>query len=154
MMNSPCAMLMTPIWPKVNDRPSARSSSTAPMLTPVKSWLRTSVTGRTSEIARDRGGRARWTRPPPWLSGQAGGPAVALEVRVRLDRLAGVPHFGDESVGADLADPGRLEHVLRRAVDGDQTLRCVEGDPAAVRGRLDLRYVEGAGLLDHRLPRV
>ncbi len=37
MMNSPCAMLMTFIWPKVSDRPSAMSSSTAPMLMPVKS---------------------------------------------------------------------------------------------------------------------
>jgi hypothetical protein len=44
MMNSPCAMLMTPICPKVSDRPSAMSSSTAPMLMPVKSWLTTKVT--------------------------------------------------------------------------------------------------------------
>ena len=37
MMNSPCAMLITFIWPKVSERPSAMSSSTAPMLMPVKS---------------------------------------------------------------------------------------------------------------------
>lgn len=37
MMNSPCAMLMTFIWPKVSASPSAMSSSTAPMLMPVKS---------------------------------------------------------------------------------------------------------------------
>jgi hypothetical protein len=36
-MNSPWAMLMTFICPKVSDRPSAISSSTAPMLMPMKS---------------------------------------------------------------------------------------------------------------------
>ncbi len=36
MMNSPWAMLMTFIWPKVSERPSAMSSRTAPMLMPVK----------------------------------------------------------------------------------------------------------------------
>src|SRR2546430_14063172 len=99
-------------------------------------------------------GRAAREPPARWLSGQAGGPAVPLEVRVGLDRLAGVPHFGDESVRTDPADPGGLEHVLGGAVDGDQTLRSVEGDAARVGGRLDLRYVEGTGLLDHRLPQV
>jgi hypothetical protein len=36
MMNSPWAMLMTFIWPKVRDRPSAMSSRTAPIEMPVK----------------------------------------------------------------------------------------------------------------------
>ena len=43
MMNSPWAMLITPIWPNVNVSPRAMSSSTAPMLRPVKTWLKKHV---------------------------------------------------------------------------------------------------------------
>ena len=60
------------------------------------------------------------------------GPGVALQVRVGLDRRAGVPHRVDQAVGADLTDAGGLGDVLVGAVDGDQALRGVEGD--AVRG--------------------
>src|SRR4051812_32798760 len=109
MMNSPCAMLMTFIWPKVSDRPMAMSSSTAPMLMPVKSWLATRVTTLTSGAGwaeGEWGARAGWLpRPGGVGSGQAAGPGVVLQVRVRLDRLAGVPHLGDQPVRADLADP-------------------------------------------------
>ena len=35
MMKAPCAMLMTPIWPKVSVRPSAASSRMDPRLRPV-----------------------------------------------------------------------------------------------------------------------
>ena len=40
MMNSPCAMLITFIWPNVNVRPSAMSSRIDAMLRPTKTWLR------------------------------------------------------------------------------------------------------------------
>src|SRR4051795_9912860 len=39
MMNSPCAMLMTPIWPNVSARPSAASSRIDPTLSPLNTWL-------------------------------------------------------------------------------------------------------------------
>ena len=40
MMNSPCAMLITFIWPNVNVSPIATSSRIDAMLSPTKSWLR------------------------------------------------------------------------------------------------------------------
>src|SRR2546430_16938021 len=106
MMNSPCAMLMTPIWPKVNDRPSAMSSSTAPMLTPVKSWLRTSVTGRTSEIARDRGGRAPGTPPPPGGQDPPGDLGWPLPAGFGFDVPRWVHHYVMGDVAASLAVRG------------------------------------------------
>ena len=79
-------------------------------------------------VGSARAGRGATARPGRHRSAQAARPGVALEVRVRLDRLAGVPHLGDQPVGADLADPGGLVDVLGGAVDGDQALGGVEGD--------------------------
>src|SRR5690606_12391780 len=108
MMNSPYAILMTPICPKVRMSPRAMSSSTAPMLTPVKDWLRTTVMRRLrigdGRSQAGTGGARRGARG----SGEDGGPVVALEVRVRLDRRARVPHLGDQAVRADLPDARRL----------------------------------------------
>src|SRR6266540_6125638 len=133
MMSSPCAMLMTFICPNVSERPSAMRSSTAPMLMPVKSWLTMTID---THLHVGRGAGREEPRTATVASGQAGGPVVALEVRVGLDRLAGVPDLGDQPVGAHLADPGGLVDVLRRAVDGHLALGRVERD--AVGGGLDL----------------
>src|SRR3954454_7655880 len=99
MINSPCAMLITPIWPNVKVRPSEASSSTAPMLAPMTSWFRAAM-----------------------RSGQARGPRVALEVGVGLEWLARAPHLLDLSVRLDDPDPGGLEDVLVLAVHGDPAL--------------------------------
>ncbi len=49
MMNSPWAMLITPIWPKVSDRPSAANNRIDPMLRPVNSCpITTSIGARPS----------------------------------------------------------------------------------------------------------
>src|SRR3712207_3303014 len=133
MMNSPCAMLMTPIWPKVKVRPRAASSSTAPMLAPMTSWLSVPMTGASR-------------------SGQARGPGVALEVRIRLDRLSGVPHLLDLAVRLDEADPGGLEDVLVLAVDGDLALGQVEADAAG--GLLHGFHLRAAGLGGRRGPEL
>src|SRR5688500_17752437 len=126
MMNSPCAMLMTPIWPNVKVRPSAASSSTAPMLAPMTNWFR---------VPMARSGR------------QAGGPRIALEVRIRLHRLPGVPHLLDLAVRLDQADPGGLEDVLVLPVDRDLPLGQIQRDPA---GRLLDRLDLGAARLGGR----
>src|SRR5690348_13035543 len=96
MMNSPCAMLITPIWPNVKVRPSEASSSTAPMLAPMTNWL---------------------SAPIACSGRQAGGPRITLEIRVRLHRLPGVPDLLDLAVRLDQADPGGLVDVLALAVD-------------------------------------
>src|SRR5688500_15768689 len=108
MMNSPCAMLITPIWPNVRARPSAASSRIEPPDRPLK----TCVT-RTSTSARE-----------------AGGPRVRLQVRVRLDRRVRGPLGVDEAVGADLADEGGLGDVVVLAVDGDGAFGGVVAHPA------------------------
>src|SRR6476620_10384516 len=131
MMNSPCAMLMTPIWPKVSASPSAASNGIEPRLNPVASCpIRTSIRS------------ARQTRSP----------RVGLQIGIRLDRARGLPDGVDQAVGMDLADPGGLGDVVVLAVDGDQALGCVERDPAgAVLNRLG---VECFCLLDGVLPEV
>src|SRR5919202_6032657 len=106
MMNSPWAMLITPICPKVSARPSAASSRIEPPDSPLKTWVT-----RTSTSARE-----------------AGRPRVRLEVRVGLDRLAGRPLGVDEAVGADLADQRGLGDVVVLPVDGDRALRGVVAD--------------------------
>src|SRR4051812_23531055 len=125
MMNSPWAMLMTFIWPKVSERPSAMRSRTAPILTPVNNCPRITVIRRLRGVGT-RGLCAQ--APRDGWSGEAGGPVVTLQVGVRLDRLAGVPDLLDQPVGADPADAGGLVDVLGRAVHGDLALRRVEGD--------------------------
>src|SRR5690242_3213864 len=88
-------------------------------------------------------GAAGPTRPTGTrdLSGQAGGPGVALEVRIRLDRRPGVPHLSDQAVRTDLPDPRRLVDVLGGTVHCDQSLRRVEGDATSVGRRLHFRDV-------------
>src|SRR5687767_15506054 len=107
MMNSPCAMLITPIWPNVNVRPSAMSSSTAAMLSPMGSWL---------------------TKAP--MSAQPARPVVALQVRVRLDRTGRGPHLLDLAVRLHQADPRGLGDVLVVAVDGGGALGRLDRDAA------------------------
>ena len=137
MMNSPCAMLMTPIWPNVSDSPSAASNRIEPRLNPVASCpIRTSI-----DVARS-----------PQLAESAGGPRVGLQVRVRLDRAGRLPDRVDQAVGPDLTDAGGLGDVVVLAVDGDQALRCVERDAARV--VLDGLDVERLRLLDGVLPQV
>src|SRR4051812_7158913 len=98
-MNSPCAMLMTPIWPKVSDRPSAASSSTDPSDSPAKSWP-----NNASMRVSFRGGAARGRRPARGSARQALGPVVVLQERVGLDRLAAAPLGVDQPVLPDLVD--------------------------------------------------
>src|SRR5215203_2498774 len=130
MMNSPCAMLMTPICPKVNDNPSAANNRIEPRLNPVASCpIRTSMS-----------------------AGETGCPRVGLQVRIWLDRPRRLPHRVDKPVGVDLADARGLGDVVVLAVDGDQALRGVKGDPARV--VLNCLDVERLRLLDGVLPQV
>src|SRR5947209_7031795 len=103
MMNSPWAMLITPICPKVRARPRAASSSIEPSESPATSWLNSACT----------------TRP---LAGQALGPVVALEEGIRLDGRTGTPIGVDQRIGADLADQCSLGDVMVCAVDGHRAL--------------------------------
>src|ERR1700754_4648538 len=128
MRNSPCAMLITPIWPNVSARPSAASSRMEPPDRPLKTWVT-----RTSTSA-----------------GQLAGPGVGRQVRVRLDRFPGGPLGVDQAVRADLADERGLGDVMVLAAHRDGALRRVVAD--AVGCRPDRVDVEGAGLLDHSLP--
>src|SRR5690606_2944239 len=138
MMNSPCARLITPIWPNVNVSPKAISSSTAPMLPPITSWFSTLMAG--TYLCRVR------------LLGEAGGPVVPLQEGVGLDRLAGVPHLLDQPVRAYHPYPGRLVEVLVVAVDRDRTLRGIQRDAG---GRLaDRVHIGGTGLLHRGRPQV
>src|SRR3977135_1785934 len=104
MMNSPWAMLMTFIWPKVKVSPRAMSSSVAPMPRPVKSC--------DSRLPMF---------PLPLLPTPSRSlslpPRVALEVRVGLDWLRRGRELVDEAVGSDDADARRLVQVLGRGVD-------------------------------------
>src|SRR5690349_6306007 len=112
MMNSPWAMLMTPICPNVRDNPSAASNRIEPRLNPVASWpIKTSM---------------------PESAGQAGCPRIRLQVWVRLDRPRRFPDRVDQSVGMDFADARGLGDVVVLTVDGDQAFRCIERHPAAV----------------------
>src|SRR5689334_19535123 len=106
MMNSPCAMLMTPICPNVSDRPNAANNRIEPRLNPVASWpIRISIS-----------------------AGEARGPRVGLQVRVRLDRALRLPDRVDQPVGVDLADACCLGDVVVLAVDGHQPFGRVKGD--------------------------
>src|ERR671915_1087174 len=108
MMNSPCAMLITPIWPNVRARPSAASSRIEPPDRPLKTCVtRASIS-----------------------AGQPAGPRVGRQVRVGLDRRAGRPFGVDEPVGADLADQGGLGDVVVLAVHRDGALGGVVADAA------------------------
>src|SRR4051794_15064373 len=136
MMNSPCAMLMTPIWPNVSARPSAASRRIDPTLSPLNTWVtRTpmrdlSVTdpapARLPHAGSD-GNRARpvTARPGAFgrLAAEAAGPGVRLEVRVGLDRLAGRPVGVDQAVLRDLADERGLGDVVVVAVHRHRALR-------------------------------
>src|SRR5690606_32482626 len=137
MMNSPCAMLITPIWPKVKFSPRAASSRTAPIAAAVGSCARRAsirpFLGRGSGAERGRalrraegvaaGAAAAGVRGTPSCPGRPrrsgpdrGGPVVAGQVGVGGDRAAGVPHLGDGAVRADPADPGGLGQVLGAGV--------------------------------------
>src|SRR5690606_25424949 len=170
MMNSPWAMLMTPIWPNVRLRPRAASRRMEPMLNPVASCpMRMSTSAPFSgsrppppPLPTDgpgagwvgRGGRGWVIRADGRASvpGQVAGPVVGLEERIGLDRLAGAPHLVDQAVGADLADDRGLGDVVVLTVDGDGALGGVEAD--AVGGVLDGVDGEGVRLLDRVLPQV
>src|SRR5467141_2093502 len=140
MMNSPWAMLMTFICPKVKVSPRAMSSSVAPMPRPVKS-----CDSRFPMVC---------PAPPFRLTSPALSlpPRVALQVRVRLDRLGGARDLLDEAVGLDHADAGRLVEVLGGAVDGHGAFgRCV-GEPGG--GCPDGCHVRGPCLVRGHRPHV
>src|SRR5680860_908227 len=99
-MSSPCAMLITPIWPKVRARPSAARSRIEPTLSPLNTWeTRTSICRR--------------------LLGQFPGPVVAGEVGVGLNHAGGAPLGVDEAIRGDLADESGLGDVVVVPVDRD-----------------------------------
>ena len=137
-MNSPWAMLMTPIWPKVRDSPSAASSSTEPRLSPANICpISTSIPAGLSSVSC--GSTAA-------ISGQALGPVVGWSGYGSGSTAAGESHTGvDQAVVADLADPGGLGDVVVLAVHRDRALRRLESD--SVRGSLDLIHLERFGLL-------
>src|SRR3954454_23512612 len=104
MMNSPCAMLMTPIWPNVSARPSAASRRIDPTLSPLNTWV-TRTPMRDLSVP-DQTGTAPARGPSGRRGGsaaEAAGPGVRLEVGVGLDRLAGRPVGVDQAVLRDLA---------------------------------------------------
>src|SRR6266568_2299192 len=77
VMNSPCAMLMTPIWPKMIASPSPISSSTANRLSPAKPCIRPMFSSSEKLMGGLRVGNGRRVRRS----------LVALGERVRLDQL-------------------------------------------------------------------
>src|ERR1044072_2170953 len=106
MMNSPCAMLMTFIWPNVNVRPSATSSRIDAMLSPAKNWLKkSSIASPPPLVARCRSAAGVGRR-------QALGPVVRLQARIRLDRLGALADSIGEPAFPPLPDGRGLGDVL------------------------------------------
>src|SRR4051794_2726888 len=125
MMNSPCAMLITFIWPNVNVSPSATSSRMDAMLSPTKSWLRMvcivsfPLLGRSWSVVWSwvvlggLGGLVVWRSLGAGVGRRETlGPVVGLQARVGLDRPVGLEDRVDQPVLAQLADAGRLVDVL------------------------------------------
>src|SRR5947208_754144 len=139
MMNSPWAMLMTFIWPKVKVSPRAMSSRVAPMPRPVKS-------------CDSRLPMSALRLPSDDVGVLSLPPRVALQVRVGLDRLGRARDLLDEAVGPDHADAGRLVQVLGGAVDGHRALGCCVGEPGG--GSPDGRHVRGPCLVGGHRPQV
>src|SRR3954464_4438347 len=138
VMNSPCAMLITPIWPKMMASPNPMSSSTANRLRPAKPCIRPmfSISERDMRGSGGRRGRECRGRTP----GQAGagprrrGLLVALGERVRLDQLGRLGHHLEGGVG----------HAHRDARLAPQVVVGVQLDVALGRG-LELDAGGGGG---------
>src|SRR5215468_5196380 len=97
MMNSPWAMLMTFIRPNVSARPSAISSSTAPMLRPVNSRLLAPLAAGSHLVVSHAGaeGRLDWERVGPLY--QQAAASVTARSRTQVEQLF---------TGVALVDPG------------------------------------------------
>src|ERR1043165_5794085 len=148
MRNSPWAMLITPIWPNVSERPSAASRSSAPCALPFSSGgINASTCSRSlcgGDVRGIRGTRGCLTQPRVRVELLAGGlhelvadarrePVVALEERVGLDERVGGPDDVELVAGVDLADVTRLRDVVVLAVERDGALRRGERDAALLR---------------------
>src|SRR4051812_5370712 len=100
-MNSPCAMLMTPIWPKMIASPRPISRSTANRLRPAKPCIRPMLSMSEKVMAMSGGSFVRAARRGVDARGRRGAPRVALLValreRIRLDQLG---RGGDDLEGA------------------------------------------------------
>src|SRR5512133_416106 len=97
VMNSPCAMLMTPIWPKMMASPKPISSSTANRLRPAKPCINPilSISEKVMWLApgkqRVGGTGLAQNLCPPGAEGYAD-LLVALGERIRFDQLRRLGH--------------------------------------------------------------
>ena len=136
MTISPCAMLMTPMTPKVTARPSAASSSTEPRERP---WNSVSAARRNGEAAVDGGDGG------VDLGGEAGVGGAGFEQQRARVRAGG---------GAERGDGG----ALRVLVGGDQAgggerqlhLRADARHLLARERRFQQRHVRGVAAAEHR----
>src|ERR1051326_4332699 len=129
--NSPWAMLMTPICPKMMASPRAMSSRTANELSPLKPCMTTIEKRLETEVMASSGS------------------LVALGERVRLDQGRLVEDL-ELTVGLGLPDAQLAPQVVV-LVDLHVALgRGLQLDPRG--GRHDLVDVEALGLLDGVLP--
>src|SRR5258705_6740162 len=134
-MNSPCTILITPIWPKITASPSPISSSTLNRLSPANPCI--SVTLRMSEADMRLSSKC-----------SARELLVALRERIRLDQIG---RFGDHlelSVGLRLADARAAPQAMVR-VDLHGAFRRPLQFHARPCGH-DLVHGEAAGLFDRR----
>src|SRR5688572_24710374 len=96
MRNSPFAMLITPIWPKVSVRPRAARKRMAPVAVPVRKGVVSASIATLSEIGA-RVPRALGARHPQGrVRGRVSAlgrvpPVVTLEEGIGLDRLLRAP---------------------------------------------------------------
>ena len=169
MMNSPWAMLMTPIWPNVKVRPSATSSRIEPRLRPLKSCSRkvsTQCPVRRAAAGRrpEAGGRrpvprrpaiARRTAATPGRTRRSTGPRPSRSLARHGSGSIGSSELQTSSIRPSaLMTPMRavLETCWFQSLDRERGPRaCRARGPWPPPDRLD---VERPGLLDGRRPDV
>ena len=120
MTISPCAMLITPITPKVMASPMAASSSTEPREMPYQTFCATCQAASVCSIDGGRGGRRRLDLA---VGGRGGGLQDAQRIAV-----AALAHQGD-----------RLELLRRRRVGGGEH----DGGARLAHRALDARVLFG-----------
>src|SRR5690606_5919734 len=150
--NSPWAMLITPIWPKMIARPRAINSSTQNTDSPLKPCMAAMAPNSDSHSIRSLLSEERHRL-------QAAGPSgclppalpllVALRDGIGFDQV-GLVDQGELTVGQDFADAGLAPQVLVLVHFHVAFRRGVQLDPGA--GGNHLVHIEAAGLLDGGLP--
>src|SRR6266702_295041 len=149
-MNSPCAMLMTPIWPKITASPSPISSSTLNRLRPAKPCI--SVTLRMSEADMRLSSkcplRAHAAVSAHGLPRQC--LLITLRERIRLDQIGRLGHHLELAVRLRLTDARAAPQMMVRVDLHVAFRRGLQLD--AGRCGDHLVDVEAAGFFNRRFP--